>query len=98
MQHHEYYQYTREVWNGNSRDGMVVNGDGYHYYRMTSDGTIIEAYEVYEKDDGEEIASPLPEMLSVGWIRDLGFADLEVLDMITEAEFDRIKGKTKIAV
>ncbi len=87
--------YSREYWNGHSRDGHVVNGDGYHYYRMSADGVIFEAYEVYEKEDGEEVVSPLPEMLQVDWIRDLGFADFEILDMITEYEFERIRSQIR---
>lgn len=84
--------FTREYWTGDSRDGNLVNGDGYHYYRMSRDGKILEAYEFYEKDDGTEVVSPLPEMRDVDWIKDLGFEDMEILDMISEAEYERIKG------
>ncbi len=72
-----------------------MNGDGYHYYRMSPEGLIFEAYEVYEKEDGEEVVSPLPEMILVDWIRDLGFKDFEILDPISENEFDRIRSITK---
>jgi hypothetical protein len=83
--------YARECWFGDSRDGQMVNGDGYHYYRMTSDGLICEAFEMYESDDGAEVVAPLPEMANVHWMKDLGYADWEVLEMITELEFSRIK-------
>ena len=83
--------FAREYWTGDSRDGALVNGDGYHYYRMTKSGKILEAYECYELDDGRECANPLPEMLNVNWIDDLGFEDFEALDMIKETEFSRIK-------
>lgn len=83
--------FSREYWNGHSRDGAIVNGDGYHYYKMSPEGLIFEAYEVYEKEDGEEVVSPLPEMILVDWCRDLGFEDFEVLDLISEYEFDRIR-------
>lgn len=83
--------FAREYWTGDSRDGELVNGDGYHYYRMTKSGKILEAYEFYELDDGREHASPLPEMLNVHWIEDLGFEDFEALDIIKEIEFSRIK-------
>jgi hypothetical protein len=83
--------FAREYWTGDSRDGALVNGDGYHYYRMTTSGKILEAYECYELDDGRECANPLPEMLNVNWIEDLGFEDFEALDMIKETEFSRIK-------
>lgn len=83
--------FAREYWTGDSRDGALVNGDGYHYYRMTKSGKILEAYECYELDDGRECANPLPEMLNVNWIEDLGFEDFEALDMIKETEFSRIK-------
>jgi hypothetical protein len=83
--------FAREYWTGDSRDGALVNGDGYHYYRMTKSGKILEAYECYELDDGRECANPLPEMLNVHWINDLGFEDFEALDMIKECEFSRVK-------
>lgn len=87
--------YTREYWSGDSRDGNLINGDGYHYFKMTALGKILEAYEYYEQDDGCGIVSPLPEMQNVDWIKDLGFDDMEVLDMINEGEFNRIKNMVK---
>ena len=39
----EPFIYTKEYWTGDSRDGAVVNGDGYHYYRMSDKGLIVEA-------------------------------------------------------
>jgi hypothetical protein len=83
--------FAREYWTGDSRDGHIVNGDGYHYYQLTGRGKILEAYEYYEKDDGTSVVSPLPEMLNIDWIGDLGFEDLEVLDPISEFEYFRIK-------
>ena len=86
--------YVREYWTGDSRDGVIVNGDGYHYYRMLDEGLIVEAYEFYETDDGDEVAAPLPEMLNVDWHKDLGFQDKDALDQIDEAEFSRVKDLT----
>lgn len=83
--------FAKEYWTGDSRDGVLVNGDGYHYYRMTKAGQILEAYEYYETEDGREFVSPLPEMLNVHWIEDLGFEDFEALDIIKEFDFQRIK-------
>jgi len=83
--------FAREYWTGDSRDGILENGDGYHYYRMTKSGRILEAYECYELEDGRECATPLPEMLNIHWINDLGFEDFEALDVIKELEFSRIK-------
>jgi hypothetical protein len=83
--------FVREYWTGDSRDGVLVNGDGYHYYRMTKSGKILEAYEFYETEDGREFANPLPEMLNVHWKNDLGFEDFEALDAIREFDFERIK-------
>ncbi len=83
--------YTKEYWSGDSRDGVMVNGDGYHFFKMQAAGLILEAYEVYETDEGDEIVAPLPEMHNINWIKDLGFDDLEELDPITESEFERIK-------
>ncbi len=83
--------FAKEYWTGDSRDGKQVNSDGYHYYRMQHDGLILEAFEYYESDDGLECVSKLPEMLKVNWFNDLGFDDFEVLDSITESDFNRVK-------
>ncbi len=83
--------FMKEYWVGDSRDGVLVNGDGYHFFRMLADGLILEAFEVYENEEGEEVVTPLPEMLNVGWIKDLGFDNMEELDPIEEREFQRIK-------
>jgi len=89
--------FTKEYWTGDSRDGAVVNGDGYHYYRMRPEGLIVEAYEFYETDDGVEVVSPLPEMQNVNWLDDLGFEDMDALDRIDESEFSRIRELTQAA-
>lgn len=87
--------YAREYWTGDSRDGNLVNGDGYHYFRMLPTGQILEAFEYYELDDGTQVATPLPEMKDVNWINDLGFDDFEVLDMMTAQDFEFVKGLTQ---
>jgi hypothetical protein len=98
MQHHNEanfdIMFAKEYWTGDSRDGRLVNGDGYHYYQLTKDGKILEAFEYYEREDGTSVVSPLPEMRNVHWIEDLGFDDLEVLDMIPESEFQQVKEST----
>ena len=91
MNKEEEYIYRREYWTGDSRDGSLVNGDGYHYYRMIKKGLIIESYEYYEMDDGSEVVSPLPEMLNIHWINDLGFETLDDLDIIKESDFEHVK-------
>lgn len=83
--------FAKEYWTGDSRDGTLVNGEGYHYYRMTKSGKILEAFECYELEDGRECASPCPEMVNVHWTEDLGYEDFEILDFIKEFEFSRIK-------
>lgn len=83
--------FAREYWVGDSRDGVLVNGDGYHFFKIMSDGLIIEAFEVYENEEGEEVITPLPEMQNVGWIKDFGFENMDELDLIDEKEFQRIK-------
>ncbi len=83
--------FAKEYWAGDSRDGHMINGDGWHYYQMDSSGRILEAFEFYETDDGTEVVSPLPEMKDVSWTADLGFEDLEALDIIKRIEFERIK-------
>ncbi len=85
------YMFTRDYWSGDSRDGHLVNGEGYHYYRMSAEGLICEAYELYETDDGQEVVCPLPEMNNVDWFKDLGFSDMEILDPIAAEEFERIR-------
>ena len=42
-----------------------------------------------------EVALPLPEMINVSWKEDLGFDDLDALDVIKETEFSRIKELTQ---
>ncbi len=83
--------FAREYWVGDSRDGSLVSGDGHHFFRMLARGLILEAYEVYENEDGSEVVTPLPEMTNVNWLEDLGFEDLSDLDMIDEREFKRVK-------
>ena len=86
--------YTKEYWTGDSRDGFLVNGDGYHFFRMMPLGKILEAYEIYESDEGDEVVTPLPEMQNIHWIEDLGFKNLDLLDQIDKNEFDRVKKKS----
>lgn len=87
--------FAKEYWIGDSRDGNLVNGEGFHYYRMLKSGRILEAYEFYEREDGTEVVSPLPEMKGVDWIKDLGFEDLDILDIVPENEYERIKEITQ---
>lgn len=88
--------FTKEYWTGDSRDGALINGDGYHYYCMSDQGFIVEAYEFYETDDGVEVVCPLPEMQNVDWFKDLGFADFDVLDRVEQSEFERIRALTQL--
>jgi len=81
----------REFWNGDSRDGKLVGGDGWHYFAMTPEGEILDAYEFYETDDGTEVISPLPEMKGVHWINDLGFEDFESLEPVDDLEFAEVR-------
>jgi hypothetical protein len=86
--------FVKEYWTGDSRDGSMTNGDGYHFFQMKADGNILEAYEVYETDGGEVIATPLPEMINVGWLSDLGFEDFADLETVEEREFKHVKKLT----
>ncbi|MCX6116466.1 MAG: hypothetical protein NT027_02910 [Proteobacteria bacterium] len=83
--------FAKEYWTGDSRDGCLLNGDGYHYFRLTTTGRILEAFEYYESEEGKEFACPLPEMLNVNWLQDLGFEDFEALDTIKEYDFLQVK-------
>lgn len=87
----ESFIFTREYWTGDSRDGAVVNGDGYHFFKMLPKGLILEAYELYEDEEGGEVVTPMPEMHNVSWIEDFGFEDLAELDTIDEGDFSRVK-------
>lgn len=89
------FMYAKEYWTGDSRDGKMVDGDGYHYYKMSLEGTILEAFECYELDDGQVVISPVPEMKNVNWINDLGFEDFDVLEKISQNEFEDIKQMLK---
>ena len=86
----EIFKYYKEYWTGDSRDGELVDGDGYNYYKINEYGMIVEACEYYEREDGVEVISPLPEMLKVNWLKDLGFEDYETLDEVSSKEFGRI--------
>ena len=83
--------HAKEYWTGDSRDGRLEDGDGYHYYSLTRSGIIQEAFEVYEQDDGEIVVSPLPEMKKVHWHKDLGFEDFDMLEEVTIEEFLEVK-------
>lgn len=79
-------RYCRECWNGNSRDGLFTDGDGYHYYELAHDGTIQKAFEYYENDDAEEHATALTELIGVNWFEIFG-SDEEILESIPEHKF-----------
>ena len=83
--------YAREYWTGDSRDGQLVNGDGYHYFRLKKDGTILKRMNITKLKMELAFSSLLPEMKNVGWIKDLGFDDFEVLETIGDRDFNFIK-------
>ena len=91
----ENYTYCKEYWSGDSRDGRLVNGDGFHFFKIQKDGLIIEAFEVYESETGGQVASPMPEMKNVNWLKDLGFDDFEALDEIDAYEYQQAIIKNK---
>ena len=88
-------RYVKEYWQGHSRDGRLRDGDGFHYYAMTKEGTIKEAFEVYESMDGQAIASSLPEMLGQNWNKDLGYDGDDLLEAVEEDEFVFVKELAK---
>ncbi|MBC61436.1 MAG: hypothetical protein CMP11_03185 [Zetaproteobacteria bacterium] len=83
--------FQREYWTGDSKDGVILSGDGYHFFRMDENGDIYEAYELYESDDGDEVVTPMPELQNLNWFKDLGFDSFEILDRIQKSEFLRVK-------
>ena len=82
--------YRKELWDGQSRDGKLIDGEGFHYFKMNDEGQILEAFEFYESLDGENVVSPVPEFENVNWFKDLGYEDLEVLEDIEFAEYNRL--------
>jgi hypothetical protein len=84
-------RFCREYWTGDSKDGQYTNGDGYHYYEMQSNGDVLDAYEYYETDDGEEHVSHLPELIGVNWFQYFGFDDDELLEAVAEQEFEYVR-------
>ncbi len=84
-------RYCREYWTGDSRDGQYLNGDGYHYFQMKDDGFVIDAYEYYETDDGEERSCRLSEFVGINWFDYFGFEDDELLEEVPHQEFELIK-------
>ncbi len=89
--------YAREYWSGDSKDGMYVNGDGYHYFEMRGKGNIQKAFEYYETDDGEEKVTDLSEFVGLNWFKTFGYEEDEsdVLEYIPEHEFNYVEGLLK---
>lgn len=83
--------YCREFWSGDSRDGQYTNGDGYHYFQMKGNGTVLQAFEYYETDDGEEHSCPVPELVGINWFEFFGFDDDELLEKVPEHEFTYVE-------
>jgi hypothetical protein len=83
--------YCREYWNGDSRDGQYLNGDGYHYFEMQGDGQVLKAYEYYETDDGEECTTLVSELVGINWFDFFGFEDEELLEEVPAHEFNDVE-------
>jgi hypothetical protein len=81
------FVYCKEGWFGNSRDGLLVGGEGYNYFEMTPQGDVLRAYEYYETDEGEERVCEVPDLIGVNWFNYFGFEDDEVLDIVNAGEF-----------
>ncbi len=84
-------RYFKEYWSGDSRDGQLVSGEGFHYFRIEKDGLISEAFEGYETDEGDLVVSLVPEMFKKNWFSDFGYENLDILEGISEKEFSEIK-------
>jgi hypothetical protein len=87
--------YCREFWTGDSRDGLFLNGDGYHYFEMLGDGVVQKAFEYYENDEGEEKVTPTPELIGINWFEFFGFEDEELLENVLEHEFSYVEQLVK---
>jgi hypothetical protein len=87
--------HCREYWNGDSKDGHLINGDGYHYFEMKGNGYILRALEFYETEDGEEKSTELPELVGLNWFQFFGFEDDEILEGIAAHEFFHVESLLK---
>ena len=87
--------HCREFWNGDSKDGQYLNGEGYHYFEMKGQGNIQKAFEYYETDEGEEKVTPIPELIGINWFQFFGFEDDELLEKVSENYFYSIENMTK---
>lgn len=87
--------HCREPWFGDSRDGQLINGEGYHYFQMKGDGHIEKAIEWYESDDGEEHTSDVPELVGLNWYEFFGYDDDEILETVPSHEFSYIENLTQ---
>jgi hypothetical protein len=83
--------YFKESWAGNSRDGELVGGEGWHYFRIKSGSKIVEAFELYLNEEGDDVVTILGDMVGVDWVLDFGFANLDELEEISEDEFLQVK-------
>jgi hypothetical protein len=83
--------YYKETWAGNSRDGEVVGGEGWHYFCIQDGSTIVEAFELYMSEEGDDVVTILHDMVGVDWIRDFGFSNLDELEKISEDDFLLVK-------
>ncbi len=83
--------HCREPWFGDSRDGQLINGEGYHYFQMKGDGVIEKAVEWYESDDGEEHSTEVPELIGLNWYEFFGYDDDEILETVPPHEFSYIE-------
>lgn len=84
-------RYCREYWSGDSKDGHYLNGDGYHYFEMKPSGVVLDAYEYYETDEGEERSTRLSEFIGINWFETFGFEDDEILEDVPLGEFEYVK-------
>ena len=83
--------FCREFWSGNSRDGLHLNGEGYYYFKMLGDGKILKSYEYYETDEDEENSIEASELIGVNWFAYFCYHDDELLEFVTEHEFNYIE-------
>lgn len=84
-------KYFKEEWFGQSRDGELEDGEGYHFLAIDELGSILEAYEYYESMEGEERVTSVPELRGKNWLKDLGYEDYEPLEEIDENIFLEIR-------
>ena len=56
--------YAKEYWTGDSRDGVLINGEGYHFIKMKKSGLIVAYTETLIRHYDKTLEAWLERFLS----------------------------------